>query len=130
MLLPPTRIARVALIAALVALLGLSGCGGDEPDRAGQEITTEQRPFSAYRDGQRLKRCIGRDALRVGGFDLRVAGRVTCRSGASLVKGFAPHAGETVQRLHGFTCYSRPQSRVGLLVVCIDDDRVFRFNMG
>jgi hypothetical protein len=125
---------RSATVTALCAMLlaAASGCGGRDEggDGGSDEIRTEQQPFPAFRSGQKLKRCVDGDALRVGGFNLRIAGRMSCRAARSLVKGFAPHAGETVQRLHGFTCYSRPQPGVGILAVCINGDRLFRFNFG
>jgi hypothetical protein len=116
---------RVATVASglLASLILAVGCGGDGTDTT--VIKSESQPFPPL--GQKFKRCVGKDRLQVGGFDLRVAGSLTCKAAVPLVKGFAPHPGETVQRLHGFTCYSRPVPRHEILAVCIDGDRVFRF---
>lgn len=117
-------LSRVAILAAFVSLLIPIGCGGDD-SKDSSAIKTESQPYPAL--GQKFKRCSGSEALRVGGFDLRVAGSITCDDARPLVKGFAPHPGETVQRLHGFTCYSKLVPRREILAVCIDGDRVFRF---
>jgi hypothetical protein len=118
-------IPRVATAALLASLTLAVGCGGEGDDAV---IKSESQPFPAL--GQKFKRCVGGEALRVGGFDLRVAGSISCEAARPLVKGFAPHPGETVQRLHGFTCFSRPVPRREILAVCIDGDRVFRFKFG
>jgi hypothetical protein len=107
----------------LVALTMAVGCGGESGNNP--VIKSESQPFPPY--GQKFKRCRGDQALHVGGYDLRVAGSITCEAARPLVKGFAPHPGETVQRLHGFTCYSRLVPRDAITAVCINGDRVFRF---
>jgi hypothetical protein len=76
----------------------------------------------------RLRACTGKRDLKVGGYALGVAG-MSCEQARPLVRGFAPHPGETVQQLHGFTCYSHLIPRRTLRVVCIHDARVFRFDV-
>lgn len=110
-------------VAVLAAVVG--ACGSDQNASDPDPVKAEKQPFPAT--GQRLTRCSG---THVAGFDLRVAGGISCTAAKPLVDGFAPHPGETVQLLHGHTCYSQLQPRVGLLVVCIRGQQVFRFNFG